>query len=80
MTGVGSATPNGVRIGPVFTPSEFRGRGYATALVATVTRDQLSRGHEFCFLHTDLANPTSNKIYQLLGYRPVEDRLMILFD
>ena len=80
MTGVGSATPNGVRIGPVFTPSEFRGRGYATALVATVTRDQLSRGHEFCFLHTDLANPTSNAIYRRIGYEHVCDSLVIAFE
>ena len=34
LAGVGSQTPNGVRIGPVYTPPEARNRGYASALVA----------------------------------------------
>lgn len=33
----------------------------------------LDRGLRFCFLFTDLANPTSNSIYQRAGYEPVYD-------
>jgi GNAT superfamily N-acetyltransferase len=69
----GGLTPNGIRIGPVYTPPELRRRGHATALVAEVTRMLLERGRRFCFLFTDLANPTSNSIYQRVGYRPVTD-------
>ena len=73
LTGVGSLTPNGVRIGPVYTPPEARKRGYASALVATASQEQLEAGRRFCFLFTDLANPTSNHIYQTIGYEPVRD-------
>ena len=73
LTGVGSQTPNGVRIGPVYTPPEARNRGYASALVAAASQAQLDAGRRFCFLFTDLANPTSNHIYQTIGYEPVRD-------
>jgi uncharacterized protein len=73
LAGYGGPTPNGIRIGPVYTPPERRGRGYATALVAELTRTLLEGGRRFCFLFTDLANPTSNTIYQRVGYRPVTD-------
>ena len=73
MAGVGSQTPNGVRIGPVYTPPEARNRGYASALVAAISQAQLDAGRRFCFLFTDLANPTSNHIYQMIGYEPVRD-------
>jgi uncharacterized protein len=69
----GGLTPNGIRVGPVYTPPELRRRGYATALVAEVTQMLLDRGRKFCFLFTDLANPTSNSIYQRIGYEPVSD-------
>ena len=71
--GFGGRTPNGVRIGPVYTPPELRGRGYASALTAAVTQRLLDGGLRFCFLFTDLANPTSNSIYQRIGYEPVSD-------
>jgi hypothetical protein len=73
LVGAGGATPNGIRIGPVYTPPERRSRGYATSLTAAATQDQLDRGRRFVFLFTDLANPTSNKIYQSIGYEPVCD-------
>ena len=73
MAGFGGRTPNGIRIGPVYTPPELRGRGYASALTAAVTQRLLDRGRRFCFLFTDLANPTSNSIYQRIGYEPVSD-------
>jgi uncharacterized protein len=73
LAGYGSPTPKGIRIGPVYTPPQRRGRGYASALVADVTANLLAGGRRFCFLFTDLANPTSNSIYQQVGYRPVAD-------
>lgn len=79
ITGATGPTPNGIRIGPVYTPPELRRHGYATALVAAVTQLLLDEGRRFCFLFTDLANPTSNAIYQRIGYRPVSDASAIDF-
>jgi GNAT superfamily N-acetyltransferase len=62
-----------VRIGPVYTPPELRCRGYATTAVAHASRRALDEGAERCMLFTDLANPTSNKIYASVGYRRVGD-------
>jgi uncharacterized protein len=73
MAGYGGPTPNGIRIGPVYTPPDLRGRGYGSALTAALTQQLLDGGRQFCFLFTDLANPTSNSIYQRIGYRPVAD-------
>lgn len=73
LTGVGGLTPRGIRIGPVYTPPELRGRGYASNLVAGVSQLQLDAGREFVFLFTDLANPTANRIYRAIGYEPVND-------
>ena len=68
-----SETPNGIRVGFVYTPPTARGRGYASACVAALSQYYLDLGRQFCFLYTDLANPTSNAIYQRMGYRPVCD-------
>ncbi len=73
LCGVGGLTPNGIRIGPVYTPPAVRGRGYASALVAAVSQAELDAGRTFVFLFTDLANATSNHIYQEIGYEPVCD-------
>lgn len=64
------------RVGPVYTPSRWRGRGYGSAVTAAATRDVLDDG-AVPVLFTDLTNHTTNDIYQRLGYRPVEDRLEI---
>lgn len=73
IAGWGAPTPNGIRVGPVYTPPDARGRGYASACVATLTQRLLDDGRRFVFLYTDLANPISNSIYQRIGYRPVCD-------
>jgi predicted GNAT family acetyltransferase len=62
-----------VRIGPVYTPVEARRRGYASSAVAAASRLALDAGAHTCMLFTDLANPTSNKIYADVGYRRVGD-------
>jgi predicted GNAT family acetyltransferase len=66
-------TPRGIRIGGVYTPPENRGRGYASALVADLTQLLLDRGRALVYLYADRANPTSNSIYQKLGYRRIAD-------
>ncbi len=73
MVGVSGETPHGIRVAPVYTPRALRGRGYASALTATATQQQLQSGKRYCFLFTDLANPTSNHIYRAIGYQPVSD-------
>ncbi len=80
LCGVGGPTPNGIRIGPVYTPPGVRGRGYASALVAEVSQAQLDAGRRFCFLFTDLSNATSNHIYETIGYQPVRDVDVYVFD
>jgi predicted GNAT family acetyltransferase len=72
MVGHQSPAFGAVRVGPVYTPPNFRGHGYASALTAKVTRRLHEAGNQVC-LHTDLTNPTSNKIYAAIGYRPVQD-------
>jgi predicted GNAT family acetyltransferase len=73
LAGCAGRTPNGIRVGPVYTPPELRGRGYASALTAALTQTLLDGGRRFCFLFTDLANPTSNRLYERIGYERVAD-------
>ena len=73
MAGYAGPTPNGIRVGAVFTPPEQRKRGYASAVTAGLSQHLLDVGYQFCFLFTDLLNPTSNHIYQQIGYKPVCD-------
>jgi len=69
-------TKRAIAVGGVYTPPEWRRRGYATACVASLSELLLQRGFELCVLYTDLSNPTSNSIYSGIGYRPVRDFLM----
>jgi GNAT superfamily N-acetyltransferase len=79
LTG-GSLPSFGVaRLGPVYTPRQHRGRGIASHVVGELTRRGLAAGPRMC-LFTDQANPTSNKIYEALGYRPVTDMAEHLVD
>lgn len=66
-------TVTGCTVNLVYTPPDRRRRGYATSLVAHLSRHLLGEGYAFCNLFTDLANPTSNSIYVKVGYRPVCD-------
>ncbi|GIP35407.1 GNAT family N-acetyltransferase [Paenibacillus sp. J2TS4] len=72
-------TANGSVVSMVYTPPEFRGRGYATSCVASLSSLLLEQGYSFCTLYTDLANNTSNKIYQNIGYRPIQDSIVYRF-
>lgn len=69
-------TKRAIAVNGVYTPREWRHRGYATACVAALSELLLRRGFELCVLYTDLSNPTSNSIYTRIGYRPLRDFLM----
>ncbi|CNE76673.1 putative acyltransferase [Mycobacterium tuberculosis] len=79
MAGRTAVVAGMARVAPVYTPAEHRRRGYGAAVTAAVTRGALDAGAEHVVLFTDLANPTSNGVYRRLGYRPVEDRLVLAF-
>ncbi|MGB8382869.1 MAG: GNAT family N-acetyltransferase [Dermatophilaceae bacterium] len=72
LTALGPPSFGCVRLGSVYIPPEERGRGYASAAVAALSQRVLDGGATPC-LFTDQANPTSNAIYQRLGYRPLVD-------
>lgn len=72
--------PHGGNISLVYTPNEFRGRGYASAVTAHVSQEILDLGKSFCCLSTDMANPTSNKIYQTIGYKFVGNHRRLEFE
>ena len=67
------------RIGPVYTPPGARRKGYAGAATAAACRVVIGKGAAEVVLFTDLDNPTSNGVYQRIGFRPVEDRAVIEF-
>ncbi len=69
-----------ITVGGVYTPPEHRRQGYATALVARLSQHLLDSGYQFINLFTDLENPTSNSIYQKVGYHPVCDFRMYKFE
>ncbi|AHG92716.1 GCN5-related N-acetyltransferase (plasmid) [Gemmatirosa kalamazoonensis] len=73
-------TPNAIRVNFVYTPPDRRGRGYASALVASLTQRLLDEGRAFVFLHTDLANPVSNRVYERIGYRRAAEFEMLVPD
>lgn len=72
MVAAGGSTDHAATISFVYTPPAQRRRGYATAAVAALSR-RLLHGKQYCCLYTDRANPTSNSIYQAIGYRAVCD-------
>ncbi len=80
LAGKGRITPHGCTVGPVYTPPQFRSRGYATALTAALSQLLLDRGYQFVALFTDLSNPTSNRIYQKVGYHPLCDFNEYIFE
>lgn len=73
MAGTTPQVAGQIRVAPVYTPPRLRGRGYAGAATAEVSRAALAAGAQEVLLFTDLSNPTSNGLYQRIGYRPVAD-------
>ncbi|MFF0742235.1 GNAT family N-acetyltransferase [Streptomyces sp. NPDC004111] len=77
MAGAGRPAAGAVRVGPVYTPPEQRGRGYGGAATAAVSAAVREAGAAEVLLFTDLANPTSNALYGRIGYRQVADRVVL---
>jgi predicted GNAT family acetyltransferase len=70
--------PSAARVAPVYTPPLFRGRGYAHALVAGICADLQARGSQAIFLFTDATNPTSNALYERIGFAKVGRHLHLI--
>jgi predicted GNAT family acetyltransferase len=79
MAGVSASVAGMVRVSAVYTPPQRRGRGFAGAVTYEVSRAARAAGAEEILLYTDLTNPVSNALYPRLGYRPIEDRVVIAF-
>jgi len=71
MLGHTETTPRTARIGPVFTPPDVRGKGYATAAVTDLTRRLLAGGRTWCLLFADVDNPVSTAMYRRIGYEEI---------
>jgi predicted GNAT family acetyltransferase len=67
------------RVGPVYTPPDFRRHGYASAITALVSQHLVDQGARV-MLFTDASNPTSNAIYQVLGYRLIDELVDVRFE
>jgi len=63
------ATPNGFRVGWVYTPDPHRKKGYASAIVHAICESAFSAGKKFVFLFADALNPQSNRVYAKLGFQ-----------
>ena len=80
MAGFTREMQTAIGVAFVYTPPYNRGKGYATSVVAQISQLALDKGFTKCVLYTDLANPTSNSIYQKIGYRPICDSLELKFE
>jgi len=80
MVGSSRGTLHGAAISAVYTPPENRRNGYASAVVAALSQRLLDQGNTFCVLYADQANPTSNQIYQRIGYRPIAEAVQYRFE
>ncbi|MDH4048234.1 MAG: GNAT family N-acetyltransferase [Gammaproteobacteria bacterium] len=78
IVAVSGVTPNSIRISGVFTAPELRRKGYASATVASVSRLMLDAGHKFCLLFTEASDPSANRLYRNIGYRPIFDKFSII--
>ena len=80
MAGFTRTMQSAIGVAFVYTPPYFRGKGYASSCVAQLSQIALDKGFTRCVLYTDLANPTSNSIYQKIGYVPLCDSMMLKFE
>ncbi len=64
---------HGAGISWVYTPPEFRGKGYCQTTVAAVCREKLRSGKDYCTLFVDMKNPISNRVYSKIGFQIIEN-------
>lgn len=79
MAGYTREMQTAIGVAFVYTPPYYRGKGYASSCVAQISQIALDKGFTKCVLYTDLSNPTSNSIYQKIGYTAICDSLMLKF-
>ena len=79
MAGFTREMQTAIGVAYVYTPPYYRGKGYASSCVAQISQIALDKGFTKCVLYTDLLNPTSNSIYQKIGYNAICDSLMLRF-
>jgi predicted GNAT family acetyltransferase len=80
MCGMAGATPHGIRLGPVYTPREWRRRGYASSVVAAASQAQLDAGRRYCFLFTDVTRPEPNAMFESIGFEEIRAIATYRFD
>lgn len=80
MAGFTREMQTAIGVAFVYTPPYYRGKGYASSCVAQISQIALDKGFARCVLYTDLLNPTSNSIYQKIGYTAICDSLMLKFE
>lgn len=73
-------TKNNITVNFVYTPKEERKKGYASNCVAALSQRMLDEAYKTTTLYTDLANPTSNKIYQEIGYEQIAESMLIFLE
>ncbi|WP_242212468.1 GNAT family N-acetyltransferase [Bacillus cereus group sp. BfR-BA-01383] len=73
-------TKNNITVNFVYTPKEARKKGYASNCVAALSQHLLDEGYKTTTLYTDLANPTSNKIYKEIGYEQIMESVLIFLE
>lgn len=69
LCGFNAQLPEIVQIGPVWTPTEHRNKGYARHLVARTLERARARGVQKSILFTDV--PAAHKAYQAIGFRKI---------
>ena len=80
LAGTSRQLPHGRSVGPVYTPPFFRNRGYAASCVAMLSQQILDQSYEYCVLFANRANPTSNGVYQRIGYEHIGDFVELAFE
>jgi predicted GNAT family acetyltransferase len=69
LSGFNARLPSIVQVGPVWTPPEQRGKGYARCLVAETLRIAATEGVAKAVLFTD--NPAAIRAYEAIGFRRI---------
>lgn len=80
LAGFMGPTGTGIRVGPIYTPPEYRNRGYAKSLLADLAEELLRRGYRACYLASDVENAAANALYEAVGYRRIAEAEMVAFE
>ena len=73
-------TTNGFRISIVYTPPDYRRKGYGKTCTAALTQRLLDDGQRYCFLYADKKNAVTNRMYEAIGYELMGETQNYRFD